>query len=138
MTRRDVFADVAAILYPIPQPEPGEEHDDGFLAARDQAAEDQEHTAENLRAAWDGADQDPLIGALASARYAKEEAEQRIRELIAYGREFVQPRPYTLGDLAAAAGMSISGARTAYSHRDVARVADATDPVAEFVQAARV
>jgi hypothetical protein len=51
---------------------------------------------------------------------------QRIRELIAYGREFVQPRPYTLGDLAASAGMSISGARTAYSHLDVAQVADAT------------
>ncbi|MEV0734170.1 hypothetical protein [Polymorphospora sp. NPDC050346] len=39
--------------------------------------------------------------------------------LIAYGREFVQPRPYTLGDLAAAAGMSISGTRTAYGHHGV-------------------
>ncbi|MET7372570.1 hypothetical protein [Micromonospora arida] len=68
----------------------------------------------------------PLIGALADARRAKEEAEQRIRELVAYGREFVQPRPYTLGDLAAGAGMSISCTRTAYSHRDVAQVADAT------------
>jgi hypothetical protein len=126
MARRDIFTDVAAILYPIPQPDPGEEHDDGFLAARDEAAEDQERAAENLRAAWDGGDQDPLIGALAGARRAKEEAEQRIRELIAYGREFVQPRPYTLGDLAAAAGMSISGVRTAYSHRDVAQVADVT------------
>jgi hypothetical protein len=51
---------------------------------------------------------------------------QRIRELLAYGREFVQPRPYTLGDLAAAAGMSISGVRTAYGHHDVDQVAATT------------
>ncbi|EEP74650.1 hypothetical protein MCAG_04977 [Micromonospora sp. ATCC 39149] len=126
MTQWDIFTDVAAILYPIPRPEPGEEDFDGFLAARDQAAEDQQHAVENLRAAWEEGDQDPLIGALATARRAKEEAEQRIRGLLAYGREFVQPRPYTLGDLAAAAGMSISGVRTAYGHRDVAQVADAT------------
>ncbi|WP_027645443.1 hypothetical protein [Salinispora pacifica] len=126
MTQRDIFTDVAAILCPIPQPERGEEHDDGFLAARDQAAEEQENIVWNLRMAWENDDHDPLIDALAGARRAKEQAEQRIRQLIAYSREFVQPRPYTLGDVAAAVGMSISGVRTAYSHRDVAQVADAT------------
>ncbi|MGK5673302.1 hypothetical protein ACSNOB_10710 [Micromonospora sp. URMC 106] len=63
---------------------------------------------------------------LPDARRAKEQAEELIRELLAYGREFVQPRPYTLGDLAAASGMSISGVRTAYGRRDVDAVADAT------------
>lgn len=126
MSKRDIFTDVAAILHPIPRPEPGEEDHDGFLALRDQAAEDQERAAEELRISWEHGDQDPLTGALAGARQAKERAEQEIRELLAYGREFVRPRPYTLGDLAAAAGMSISGVRTAYQHRDVDAVADAT------------
>ncbi|GAA2531752.1 hypothetical protein [Pilimelia columellifera] len=126
MSIRDTFTDVAAILHPIPQPKQGEEHDDGFLALRDLVAESQENALENLRIGWEHAEQDPLISALAQARRAKELAEQEIRELLAYGREFVQPRPYTLSDLAAATGMSISGVRTAYGHRDVAQVADAT------------
>jgi hypothetical protein len=62
---------------------------------------------------------DPLLAALTAARHAKEEAEQRIRELLAYGREFVRPRPYTLAVLAEAAGMSISGVRIAYGQRDI-------------------
>ncbi|UVS78399.1 hypothetical protein [Actinokineospora sp. UTMC 2448] len=37
-----------------------------------------------------------------------------MRLLLAYGREFVEPRPYTLDVLAQAAGMSVSGVRTAY------------------------
>ncbi|MFY1686183.1 hypothetical protein ACN265_32185 [Micromonospora sp. WMMD730] len=127
MSRRDIFTDVAAILHPLPQPtEAAEEDRDGFLEWRRQAAEEQRDAAESLRLSWEEGDQDPLLGALSFARRTKEEAEQQIRELLAYGREFVQPRPYTLGDLAAAAGMSISGVRTAYGHRDVAQVADAT------------
>jgi glutathione S-transferase len=126
VSRRDIFTDVAAILYPIPRPEPGEEDHDGFLAMRDEAAAEQQRTAESLRISWEEGDQDPLIGALVHARQAKEEAEQQIRALLAYGREFVQPRPYTLGDLAGAAGLSISGVRTAYGHRDVDAVAGTT------------
>ncbi|KHD75774.1 hypothetical protein [Actinoplanes utahensis] len=126
MSRRDIFSDLAAIMHPIPRPEPDEEEHDGFLEMRDQAARDQEQTTEMLRLSWEEGQVDPLISALGDARRAKEQAEELIRELLAYGREFVQPRPYTLGDLAAAAGMSISGVRTAYGHRDVAAVADAT------------
>jgi hypothetical protein len=126
MSKRDIFTDVAAILHPIPRPKPGQEDDEGFLAMRDDAAAEQERTVEQLQLGWEHGDQDPLIGALVDARRAKEQAEQRIRELLAYGREFVQPRPYTLVDLAAAAGMSISGVRTAYGHGTVEHVADTT------------
>ena len=126
MSRRDIFADVAAILHPLPRPQDGKDDHDGFQEMRAQAAEDQERTAEKLRLVWEEGDQDPLIYALVSARRAKEQAEQEIRELLAYGREFVQPRPYTLVDLAGAAGMSISGVRTAYGHGAVAAVAAAT------------
>lgn len=126
VSRRDIFSDLAAIMHPIPRPEPDEEEHEGLLEMRDQTAQDQEHTTEMLRLSWDEGQVDPLISALGDARRAKEQAEELIRELLAYGREFVQPRPYTLGDLAAAAGMSISGVRTAYGHRDVDAVADAT------------
>jgi hypothetical protein len=126
MNSRDIFTDVAAILHPMPRPKPGEEDHDGYLAAHDEASDEQRNTAQRLQDGWVHADQDPLIFALTRARRAKEEAEQRIRELLAYGREFIQPRPYTLGDLAAAAGMSISGVRTAYGHRDVNAVAETT------------
>jgi len=127
MSNRDIFTDVAAILHPVPRPEPGEEDHEGFLAMRDEVAEEQTRTAQMLQDGWVHGDQDPLIFALIRARRAREQAERQIRELLAYGREFVQPRPYTLGDLAAAAAMSISGVRTAYQHRDVDAVAEATD-----------
>ena len=49
-----------------------------------------------------------------------------MRVLIAYGREFTRPRPYRLEDLARAAGMSISGVRTAYADDEVAEAARLT------------
>jgi hypothetical protein len=49
-----------------------------------------------------------------------------MRLLIAYGREFVNPRPYTLEGLAQAAGMSFTGVRTAYNDDEVAEVAART------------
>lgn len=66
---------------------------------------------------------DPLLVALREARRRKLRAEQDIRTLIAYAREFTRPRPYRLIDLAQAAGMSVSGVRTAYAPCDVERVA---------------
>jgi hypothetical protein len=42
-----------------------------------------------------------------------------MRLLLAYAREIVTPRPYKLADLAQAAGLSISGIRTAYTASDV-------------------
>ena len=49
-----------------------------------------------------------------------------MRLLIAYGREFTRLCPYRLEDLARAAGMSISGIRTAYDEDEIAEVAKLT------------
>ncbi|WP_412543024.1 hypothetical protein R8Z50_11225 [Longispora sp. K20-0274] len=76
--------------------------------------------------ASDTVQSDPVLAALAEAHVARETAEQRIRMLLAYAREFVYPHPYTLGELGAACGMSASGVRTAYTEGDIAGVADAT------------
>ena len=65
---------------------------------------------------------DVLLSALADARARKEQAAQDMRLLLAYAREFTVPRPYRLADLAQAAGMSISGIRTAYTPADIETV----------------
>ena len=62
---------------------------------------------------------DVLLAALTDARQRKEQAARDTRLLLAYAREIVSPRPYRLADLANAAGMSISGVRTAYTHTDI-------------------
>ena len=69
---------------------------------------------------------DPLLAAPADAAQCKQRADQQIRLLLAYARKHTQPRPYRLADLAQAAGMSISGVRTAYSMADVEQAARLT------------
>jgi hypothetical protein len=125
---RDTFIDVAAILHPLPEP-PAHTHVDdveGYDALRDEIVAERGHTLEQMRLGWDEGEIDPVLGAIASARRVQERAEADIRRLFAYAREFVAPRPYTLTDLADAAGMSISGVRTGYDHHDVDEVAEVT------------
>ena len=62
-------------------------------------------------------DSDPVLAALKDARDRRDQADRDIRILLAYARELSRPRPYRLTDLAAAAGMSISGVRTAYTRQ---------------------
>ena len=129
MSRRDIFDDIAAIKHRLPDPPDdtmNEFEHDAASSEYEQTLHEREVEAERLRMLAEHDNADPLLVALGQYRHAKELAERRIRELLAYGREFVQPRPYTLGDLAAAAGMSISGVRTAYDHAEVAAVAAAT------------
>jgi len=80
---------------------------------------------------------DPLLTTLAGLRRQRHEMDASMRRLLAYGREFTRPRPYTLVDLADAAGMSISGVRTAYDIEDITQVADATGLAAITKQSAR-
>jgi AraC-like DNA-binding protein len=70
-----------------------------------------------------GNSQDPLLKEIREAHRRKLQAEEDLRTLIAYAREFIRPRPYRLIDLAEAAGMSVSGVRTMYARSDVERVA---------------
>ena len=69
---------------------------------------------------------DPLLAALADARQRKEQAVNDIWLLLAFAREHTQPHPYRLADLAEAAGMSISGIRTAYTQADIEHAARLT------------
>ena len=66
---------------------------------------------------------DALLSAVRDARLRKEQADHDLRLLLAYAREIVTPRPYRLADLAEAAGISISGVRTAYNQADVQQAA---------------
>jgi hypothetical protein len=68
-------------------------------------------------------DSDPVLAALKDARNRRDQADRDIRILLAYARELSWPRPYRLIDLAAAAGMSVSGVRAAYTrqHTEIAK-----------------
>jgi hypothetical protein len=99
------------------------------VASEAQTAERRALVAERLRATaavvgFYG--HDPLLTTLAGIRRQRHDLDATMRRLLAYGREFTRPRPYKLADLADAAGMSISGVRTAYDAEDIAQVADAT------------
>lgn len=119
MTTRDIFADLGRLNHPLPE-HPGEGADEIELDVWNDAAWESDRQRreyeEELRQTFDVAPQpyDPLIDELMRTRAEIRAAEERLRLLIAYGREFVEPRPYTLHALAQAAGMSVSGVRTAY------------------------
>ena len=68
---------------------------------------------------------DALLEAICTVRQRKEKVDQDMGLLLAYAREHVTLRPYRLADLAQAAGMSISGVRTAHSQADIDRAARA-------------
>ena len=124
-----MITDLTDLIHPIPE-QPGFSDDDeaaGWRAWADDAVRVREDYEEGLRLAWEQEDGfDPLLAEIAGAREAMLRAEARLRLLVAYGREFTRPRPYRLEDLARAAGMSISGVRTAYDEDEVAEVARLT------------
>ncbi|MCK9868868.1 hypothetical protein MRI28_04250 [Nocardiopsis dassonvillei] len=136
MVSHDIYAALAAILHPMPPTPPREEFSSdadyefymkGHQAHLEMVARDREQTAEDLQISAEEVEEDPVLRALAEQRAVKEEAEAKIRMLIAYAREFTVPRPYTLAGLANAAGFkSPSGVRTSYDLRTAAEVADRT------------
>lgn len=139
MSTHRLLSDLAHVLHALPErpdpldPDVAEAAQDGWAAwveevtaAREEFEADWETT---LDAPVDGPVEevpDPVLEEVARARRDMLAAEARMRLLIAYAREFVAPRPYTLDGLAQAAGMSISGVRTAYDDDEVAEVARRT------------
>jgi hypothetical protein len=123
MTTRDTIDNITAILTsPDPDTIPEDARTDVLAHAEDERYE----LAENLRLVRDEGGEDPLLTSLAHARNRMLAAERDLRLLIAYAREFAEPRPYRLDDLARAAGMSISGVRTAYDDDEISHVTQIT------------
>ena len=110
----DSDVDLAAILEPPPPPDCTNEHgeyDAWIKELEDRAAGIQILTQEH------GAD--PLLQTLEHLRRRRNEIEQQMTLLVAYLREKVKPRPYTLQQIADVAGFSVSGTRTFYDADDV-------------------
>jgi hypothetical protein len=122
MAVNDTFADIAALLHPIPAHTDNDEEFYGDMA--EQVELEREELAEMLRLGWDQGEEDPLLSMLERLRAQRLRLEQDMRLLIAYGRRFTHPRPYKLIDLANAAGMSISGVRTAYDAEEIDQAAE--------------
>lgn len=127
MTARDIITDLTDLTHPLPEePEPGGWDDEEAWQAGHEVRQREEYE-EHLRLRLEHEDgYEPLLDEIEAARDTMLRAEARMRLLIAYGREFTRPRPYRLEDLARAAGMSISGIRTAYDGDEVAEVARLT------------
>jgi hypothetical protein len=123
MVTRDLIDNITALVVRADlDAQPPDVHGDIMAWAEGERAE----LAGQLRLARDEGGEDPLITLLGRARARMLAAERDLRLLLAYGREFAEPRPYRLEDLARAAGMSISGIRTAYDGDEVAEVAAVT------------
>ncbi|NYH79006.1 hypothetical protein FHR84_002340 [Actinopolyspora biskrensis] len=124
MAKRDIFDDMAAFAHPLPSSPEQVPPPDAFDDATDGVLEQREDYAANLRAASDAEDIDPLLIEIEKVRRQREHYDRLLRQLVAYGREFVSPRPYPLAMLASAAGLgSHSSARTFYSEKDITDVA---------------
>lgn len=131
MATTNTLADLAAVLHPLPKPVDPEP--DGWSEVVDDVRQARQDAQANWEASLDagheyddGGMYDPVLDEIAGARREVLEAEHRLRLLLAYAREFVGPRPYTLAELARFASMSISGVRTAYSNTEVVEVARRT------------
>jgi hypothetical protein len=123
MVSRDLIDNVTAMLVrPDLDGQPADVHDD--ITAH--ADEERAGLAGQLRLARDEGGEDPLLSCLERSRERMLAAERDLRLLLAYAREFAEPRPYRLEDLARAAGMSISGIRTAYDDDEIGEVAAIT------------
>jgi len=123
MPTRDLITNVTTILT---WPELEGQPDDVRSEIWDRAENERTELAETLRLSRDEGGHDPLLTSLAQARERMLAAERDLRLLIAYAREFAEPRPYRLEDLARAAGMSISGIRTAYDGDEITQVTEMT------------
>jgi hypothetical protein len=113
----DSDVDLAAILEPPPPRDCTNEH--GEYDAWIEQLEDHAASAQLLAGEHDV---DPLLQALEHLRRRRNEIEQQMILLVAYMREKVKPRPYTLQQIADAAGLSVSGTRTFYDADDVQTV----------------
>ena len=123
MATRTLIDDLVDLTFPLPDPPDGDVDPDGWSALLEQAAEDREAFEQALLLAWEHEDgYDPLLAEIAAARDAMLAADAHRRLLIAYARKFIRPRPYRLEDVARAAGMSLSGTRTAYGDDEVDEV----------------
>lgn len=117
--KRDLLDDIVALV--LPDPEPGEfDDDDAYQSARERNDGYRAEMLEELRLRRDDAGEayDPLIHQIVAASTAASMANATLRRLVAYAREVAQPQR-ELGQLAAAAGKSVSGIRTFYRPADV-------------------
>ncbi len=144
MAQPDLIDDLVDLLYPLPDRatarvlgpdrDPGDDDltDDAFTALHDGAQQRRREFEDNLRTVQEAGplvldpgaaavEVDPLIAELHRAHADQQDAENRLRLLLAYAREYT-PHAYSLAELGRAAGISGSGVRTVYTWIDVGRV----------------
>lgn len=123
MAGTDIFDHIAALAHPLPTSPSEVNPPEALPDAQDHIRDLRQDYADNLRGAWEAEDHDPLLTEIERVRKQRAELDKQLRELIAYGREFVGPRPYPLNTLANAAGLgSHSSVRTFYGEAEIEAV----------------
>jgi hypothetical protein len=134
MAPTNMIEDVAAIVAPMPRRDdyermyPDEPDLAGELwndACNDVMRQQEELARQLTETNEDG--EDALLEAVALAREERDAAAQKLRRLLAYGREFHGRRGVPLRSLGSAAGIAHSNVAKAYGREDV-------DSVAELLQ----
>jgi hypothetical protein len=125
MAVNDTSAEIAALLHPMPEhTDHTDEGDEAYQAMAEDAWQQREERAEELRRSWQEGGIDPLLSTLRRLAAERLQLEADMRLLMAYGRRFTSPRPYKLIDLARAAGLSISGVRIAFTDDEIYQAAE--------------
>ncbi len=118
--------DLVDIRHPLPRAEEMPEGDEDVYTDWSHEVARERGTYERelrMHEEHEEGDWDPLLAEIHTARQEMRAAEERMRMLVAFGREFIKPQPYQLKQLAEATGMSISGTRSSYTVDEVAAVA---------------
>ncbi|WP_410597803.1 hypothetical protein [Amycolatopsis sp. lyj-23] len=126
MVKKDIIDELVDIRHPMPRADEMLEGDgDVFSDWCAEVARERDAYERELRMheEHEEGDWDPLLSEIYAARQEMRAAEDRMRTLVAYGREFIKPHPYQFKQLAEATGMSISGTRSSYTVDEVAAVA---------------
>ncbi len=122
MASRELLDDVLAIRWPQPH-RPEDDEAPGHLPGTAVADAWKLRSAflQRLEAATaeHSPDCDPLLAALEELVATKKAADEQIRLLLAYGRVYVTPRPYTLETLGQAAGLTPSGVGRAFRSEEI-------------------
>ncbi|MEV0702646.1 hypothetical protein AB0I53_32650 [Saccharopolyspora sp. NPDC050389] len=114
------MAELATIVLPLPTagPDADEAAGDGIADLADEVRRQSEDFEHNTRLAWDEGNCEPLLSAISEPLGTcwRPRSGCGCWWPMAGSSSNSEPRPYLLDDLAHAAGMSISGVRTAYTH----------------------
>ncbi|MGW8955972.1 hypothetical protein [Streptomyces sp. NPDC055709] len=118
----NLLDELAALCHPLP--EPGSViPEDCYIETLGQVQQQRKDDALRLKVSGECLKRDALLLELDELRSRKEAVDARIRQVLAFARDFHGKHLYDVEELARAAGYSVSEVRTAYGDEELEFVA---------------